>query len=401
MSGKRNRDDDDNDYDNDNGHDDNDQHTNDDNNDGDDAKDATDDGNANGDDEAADGNEDNDGNDDTKPSSAPASSIIKKAPPRGTITTTSTKAPSSSLLLAGKPSLLGKSSNGSGVTPMVPAKKASAGSGVLAAKSPAKSNNRANSSAPKGDKADKKPTKPGGAFQQYKQEKLQGKKDEDPDKKLKEINAELKSDWEELDLDEKQKFEKKAKSVMEQWKRDMSKWQAAHPNYLEEEKKEKEEKQKKKEAKAAEKGKKAKSKGSKSSGGEKASKRQKKEKEDGEPKRPMSAAFLYMQEKRKKLKSDEGVVGAEASKQVGALWKATSDEEKEPYNQQAKVLKTKYDKDMAAFKKNKVDPNQRKLATVTVTADGDDDEATDNGANGDEDNGGEEADDQTIAPAYL
>merc|ERR1719272_1045925 len=67
-----------------------------------------------------------------------------------------------------------------------------------------------------------------------------------------------------------------------------------------------------------------------------------------EPKRPATAYFIFVQDKRSTLKGSMG----EIAKQLSALWGALEKDEKDAYDTKAKDLKAKYDEEMVAFKES-------------------------------------------------
>eukprot|EP00475_Leptophrys_vorax_P006798 TRINITY_DN14248_c1_g1_i1.p1 TRINITY_DN14248_c1_g1~~TRINITY_DN14248_c1_g1_i1.p1 ORF type:complete len:261 (+),score=87.59 TRINITY_DN14248_c1_g1_i1:84-785(+) len=88
---------------------------------------------------------------------------------------------------------------------------------------------------------------------------------------------------------------------------------------------------------------------------DKASKRTAKEKaEDGKPKRPPTSYLIFTNAMRAQAKADNpDLKMTELSKVMGSMWRDLTDEEKRPYEEQAKAAKAKYDKDLAGFKKRK------------------------------------------------
>merc|ERR1712217_699906 len=67
-----------------------------------------------------------------------------------------------------------------------------------------------------------------------------------------------------------------------------------------------------------------------------------------EPKRPPSAYFIFVSEKRPTLAKGIGL--AEAAKALTELWKNRTAEEGKVFDDKAAELKKKYDEDMVAYK---------------------------------------------------
>ncbi|XP_021846691.1 high mobility group B protein 13 [Spinacia oleracea] len=84
----------------------------------------------------------------------------------------------------------------------------------------------------------------------------------------------------------------------------------------------------------------------------KETKKPKKEKDPLKPKQPMSAFFLYSNERRSGLLG-EGKNILEASKIIGEEWKSLSEEQKRPYEEKAKEIKEKYQQEMEVYKQKK------------------------------------------------
>ncbi|KAG8192979.1 hypothetical protein JTE90_028100 [Oedothorax gibbosus] len=78
-------------------------------------------------------------------------------------------------------------------------------------------------------------------------------------------------------------------------------------------------------------------------------KRTKKEKDENKPKRPPSAYFLFLADKREQIKKDNpGIVITEITKKAGEMWKEVTD--KSQWEERAGVLKKEYEKAMAEYK---------------------------------------------------
>lgn len=89
---------------------------------------------------------------------------------------------------------------------------------------------------------------------------------------------------------------------------------------------------------------------------DKETKKTKKEKDPSKPKQPMSAFFLYSQERRADLLG-EGNNLLEASKIIGEEWKKMTEEQKRPYEEIAKENKEKYQQEMELYKQKKEEEN--------------------------------------------
>ncbi|KAM9333315.1 high mobility group protein B1a [Pholidichthys leucotaenia] len=83
----------------------------------------------------------------------------------------------------------------------------------------------------------------------------------------------------------------------------------------------------------------------------KGGKRKKKMKDPNAPKRPPSAFFVFCSDKRPMLKAENpGLTIGEVAKKLGEMWSNISPEEKQPYEEKACKLKSKYEKDVAAYR---------------------------------------------------
>eukprot|EP00445_Apocalathium_hangoei_P033960 CAMPEP_0203961734 /NCGR_PEP_ID=MMETSP0359-20131031/92096_1 /ASSEMBLY_ACC=CAM_ASM_000338 /TAXON_ID=268821 /ORGANISM="Scrippsiella Hangoei, Strain SHTV-5" /LENGTH=201 /DNA_ID=CAMNT_0050896705 /DNA_START=62 /DNA_END=667 /DNA_ORIENTATION=+ len=99
------------------------------------------------------------------------------------------------------------------------------------------------------------------------------------------------------------------------------------------------------------KGKRKAEKAAKKTGGE--SKKAKKDARaaSGQPKRPPSGYWLYVTEKRESFEKEAGSKkGPVIAKMAGAKWKAMSDAQKKPYEDQAKKARDEYTKAVAEWK---------------------------------------------------
>uniref|UniRef100_A0A2C9WC65 HMG box domain-containing protein n=1 Tax=Manihot esculenta TaxID=3983 RepID=A0A2C9WC65_MANES len=84
---------------------------------------------------------------------------------------------------------------------------------------------------------------------------------------------------------------------------------------------------------------------------EKENKKTKKEKDPLKPKQPISAFFLFSNERRAALLSEKNVL--EVAKIAGEEWKNMTEEERRPYEEMAKKNKEKYLQEMEAYKQKK------------------------------------------------
>ncbi|XP_021754323.1 high mobility group B protein 13-like isoform X2 [Chenopodium quinoa] len=85
---------------------------------------------------------------------------------------------------------------------------------------------------------------------------------------------------------------------------------------------------------------------------DKDTKKTKKEKDPLKPKQPMSAFFLYSNERRADL-LEKGHNLLEASKIIGEEWKNMSEEQKTPYQKTANINKERYQQEMEVYKQKK------------------------------------------------
>ena len=82
--------------------------------------------------------------------------------------------------------------------------------------------------------------------------------------------------------------------------------------------------------------------------------KKKAKKDKDAPKRPLSAYFFYIQERRETLKKEKpNLENKELIKTMGEEWNKLSDEEKKPYVKKAEADKKRYQEDMKAYEKNK------------------------------------------------
>ena len=65
-----------------------------------------------------------------------------------------------------------------------------------------------------------------------------------------------------------------------------------------------------------------------------------------------SAFFLFGSDKRPKMKQQNpGATVGEIAKQLGAAWKVMTPEQRQPYEDEAKKLREKYNSEMAAYRR--------------------------------------------------
>ena len=75
-----------------------------------------------------------------------------------------------------------------------------------------------------------------------------------------------------------------------------------------------------------------------------AAKKKKKEAEEGAPKRPLSAYFVYLEDRREAIKKEKpGLEHKEYLKLMGQEWQNMDAKKKEKYEAKAKQCKEKYD----------------------------------------------------------
>lgn len=83
----------------------------------------------------------------------------------------------------------------------------------------------------------------------------------------------------------------------------------------------------------------------------KKSKKSKKVRDPNKPKRSKNAFMLFSAAKRAEIKeANPDMKSTDISKELGVLWKALSDDDKKPFEQQAANEKDAYDKAMKAYK---------------------------------------------------
>ncbi|KAI4984273.1 hypothetical protein ZWY2020_051950 [Hordeum vulgare] len=88
----------------------------------------------------------------------------------------------------------------------------------------------------------------------------------------------------------------------------------------------------------------------------KAKNKRKKEKDPSKPKQPMSAYFLYSQERRAALVAEKKTV-PEIGKITGEEWKGMTEAQKAPYEEAARKQKEAYQKQMEVYNQKKLEEN--------------------------------------------
>eukprot|EP00980_Cylindrotheca_fusiformis_P004799 scaffold1028_cov135-Cylindrotheca_fusiformis.AAC.9 len=118
----------------------------------------------------------------------------------------------------------------------------------------------------------------------------------------------------------------------------------------------------------------------KGSGGKKAP--AKKKKDPNAPKRGMSSFMFFSNELRPKLKEEQPDLSfTEIGKEIGARFRALTDEEKKPYEKQAAKDKERYQDELASYKTKQ----EKEASNAKGDDDDDDDDGVDDGDNGSDD----------------
>ncbi|KAM0833031.1 hypothetical protein ACQ4PT_064524 [Festuca glaucescens] len=89
--------------------------------------------------------------------------------------------------------------------------------------------------------------------------------------------------------------------------------------------------------------------------GKKGKKKNKREKDPSRPKQPMSAYFVYCQERRAALVAEKRKNVPEIGKITGEEWKSMTEAQKAPYEDVAKKQKEEYHKQMEVYKQKKLE----------------------------------------------
>lgn len=81
--------------------------------------------------------------------------------------------------------------------------------------------------------------------------------------------------------------------------------------------------------------------------------RSSKQKDPNAPKRPLSAFFIFSQDERPKIKSQNASLSvAEVAKVIGEKWRSAPEDIKRRYEKAAKEAKERYEKDLQEYKKS-------------------------------------------------
>lgn len=132
-----------------------------------------------------------------------------------------------------------------------------------------------------------------------------------------------------------------------------------------------EEKPKKKRSAAPAKSPKTTSREKKSKDKEPAKKKAKKVKDKNAPKKNLSAYFMFTQSTREALKQERpGMSVTETAKELGVRWKELAAEDREPYEEMAKLDKQRYEREMEVYNAKKKESDN--LMEIGSDADGDD-----------------------------
>jgi hypothetical protein len=173
------------------------------------------------------------------------------------------------------------------------------------------------------------PKKAQNAYMLFSSAKREEYKKKNPDAKAKDIMGGLAGWWKDATADEKKPFEKKAEEDKKRYEKEKAAYTPAEPSGDE----------------------------SGSDDGDAKPKRKrtaKKQKDPNAPKRPKTAYFCYMDSVRAKVrKANPDLKITEISKKIGEKWGLLSADEKAEFDSEAKELKNKYDKELAAYNKKK------------------------------------------------
>ena len=78
-----------------------------------------------------------------------------------------------------------------------------------------------------------------------------------------------------------------------------------------------------------------------------------KQKDPNAPKRPLSAFFIFSQDERPKIKSQNASLSvADVAKAIGEKWRAAPEDLKRKYEKAAKEAKERYEIELQAYKKS-------------------------------------------------
>lgn len=177
------------------------------------------------------------------------------------------------------------------------------------------------------------PKRPQSSYFLYSNHRRKQLKTENPEKKITEISKMIAAEWSKMSDADKKPYEKDAQELKVKYDRDVQEYKGTK-NYKE----------------FQEELKKWKSDGN---GSSKRKTKTKRPKDQNAPKKPQSAYFLFINERRPLLKekhSDKKVT--EISKLLGAEWKEMTSAKKKPWEDKAKELKEEYNKRMETYKKS-------------------------------------------------
>ncbi|KAF0932917.1 hypothetical protein E2562_013116 [Oryza meyeriana var. granulata] len=173
-------------------------------------------------------------------------------------------------------------------------------------------------------------------------------KKENPEADFKEVANALGSKWKALGAEEKQPYEERYKQEKEAYLQvvGQEKREAEAMKLLEEEQMQRTAKE------LLEQYIKFRQEAAADDGDKKAKKKGKKDKDPSKPKHPMSAYFVYSQERRAALVAEKKNA-PEIGKITGEEWKGMTEAEKAPYEVVARKQKEEYQKQMAAYRQRK------------------------------------------------
>ena len=191
------------------------------------------------------------------------------------------------------------------------------------------------------------PKKPTTSYFCYMKERREAIKSKQPDIGNKEIISKMAEEWKKLSDQEKEKYNALANKDKIRYANEMKNYTPS-----EEDKKS--------------------TKGKKGNTGKKA----KKEKVEGAPKKPLTAFFIFQNEKREEFKKKyPDLAQKELVTKLSEAWKNLSEKDKKKYNDKNAEAKKQYEKDLKAFEsKKKDDDEQDKDQTKDGEDEGDDDD---------------------------
>jgi len=176
------------------------------------------------------------------------------------------------------------------------------------------------------------PKKPKTAYFLYSDEHREAAKQKVAgNKSASEVSKILGAEWNSLSEDQKKPYNERYKAAMEIYKKELEEYKKNKPESESESEESDEGNKKKRKKKGA-----------------------KKTKDENAPKRPLTSYMLFSQSKRKEiLEANPTMKVTEVAKEIGALWKNISAEEKQPFIEQAEKLKKAYQ-----IEKSKYDATQ-------------------------------------------